>query len=159
GPPLRREADADDPGQAVRPAPDGRQPEHPGVHADVRGRADRAGAVHPAVQGDAAAAPRRRGRPRDVQRRRQRGGAMNLRERKLALLLLGVLILIGGVIIAYPTLYVPINERKDRIKVVRAEIDKANETVENVRKDQARWEKARTLSLPADVDLARGEYV
>lgn len=84
---------------------------------------------------------------------------MNLRERKLALLLLGVLLLIGGGIIAYPTLVVPIRERRERIKTVQDEIAKANETVEKVQRDQARWEKARALSLPADVDTAKVEYV
>lgn len=83
---------------------------------------------------------------------------MNPRERALAILLVGVIILGGGGFLGYRFVYVPWSNRtKDLLRLTKeAEAKKQRlAEIEAHRAELARW---KVLSLPLDPDVARREY-
>jgi hypothetical protein len=83
---------------------------------------------------------------------------MNARERKLALVLLGVLVVIAVVFLAYQLYWSPMTDAQDAI--VRLETDLANRQLDIDRAEMRvrQLNKWRKLSLPRDVNFSWLEY-
>ena len=83
---------------------------------------------------------------------------MNTRERSLAIILLGVVIVIAGGFGAMELLAKPLRERDVSIGLLREEIDKRRQEVAKIQAEKAKLARWRQMSLPADTDLASREY-
>ncbi|HMC65402.1 MAG TPA: hypothetical protein VKI65_10730 [Gemmataceae bacterium] len=84
---------------------------------------------------------------------------MNPRERLLAIVLLAAILLGGGGLLGKLFLLDPLNERGDRIKLLQKQIAERTDRREQILADKQKLERWKLLSLPADVNLARREYV
>lgn len=83
---------------------------------------------------------------------------MTTRERSLAMMLLG-LIVVGGVgFFFYQFFMAPLNNRNQSIKTLQREIEKKNDRVAEVEMEKQKLQHWREISLPQDVALARREY-
>jgi hypothetical protein len=83
---------------------------------------------------------------------------MNPRERALAVLLIGVIILGGGGFFGYQFVYSPWKNRSRELERLTKEAETKRQRLAEIeahRADLARW---RALSLPAEPDVARREY-
>jgi hypothetical protein len=83
---------------------------------------------------------------------------MNLRERKLALALLGVLALLAGGFLLYQLYLAPLNASYDEIAGLKEQISRREEEIDAINKKKSQLDLWRKLSLPRDVDFARLEY-
>src|SRR5438128_7856645 len=83
---------------------------------------------------------------------------MTPRERKLVIGLLIAMVLGGGALL-YWQFYLPkLGELNAGIELVRKENEDASERITQILKQRVVLDRARHLSLPPDVDLARREY-
>lgn len=83
---------------------------------------------------------------------------MTARERNLAILLIGLILLGGGGAAGYLFAYQPIQEKKAAAASLDAEIGKLKEKLGQVKKDRVRLDEAKKRSLPANPELAQREY-
>ncbi len=74
---------------------------------------------------------------------------MTQRERRLAIILSCVAVL-GGLILAYQLILRPLNDYSDNIASAKEDIDKAEKQLQAARKDKARLDRWRLMSLPGD---------
>jgi hypothetical protein len=83
---------------------------------------------------------------------------MSPRERLLALAVLVVVVMGGGAFLFHLLFLEPLDERAVTIAALESEIQTKQNRIHQVESDMPRLERARLLSLPPDVDLARREY-
>jgi hypothetical protein len=83
---------------------------------------------------------------------------MNPRERILAMAVLFIVVLAGGAFLFHLFFLAPLSERAASIASLQLDIERRQERISQVEADMPRLERARFLSLPADVDLARRDY-
>jgi hypothetical protein len=83
---------------------------------------------------------------------------MNPRERILAGILAGLLVVVGGAFVTLQLVLSPIQERNKRIISETDEIESKSQQLTQIKKDLSRLEKWKQLSLPQNVTLARREY-
>src|SRR5262249_50622670 len=96
----------------------------------------------------------RRGHGRRFQWRR----AMNTRERMVALVVVLAVVLLVGSYVFHRLVIVPLDEKDASIQRLEEEIQKKRDRIQQVVSDMPRLERARQLSLPPKIDLARREY-
>lgn len=83
---------------------------------------------------------------------------MTSRERTMAILLLPPMLLVGGGVLAHQMWYEPLRTRTSRLAGLERDIVDKGEELAKVEARKIDMEKYRTISLPADADLARREY-
>lgn len=83
---------------------------------------------------------------------------MTARERNLAILLIGLILLGGGGAAGYLFAYQPIQEKKAAAAALDTEIGKLKAKMAQVKKDRVRLGEAKKRSLPANPELAQREY-
>ena len=83
---------------------------------------------------------------------------MNPRERTLAILLVGFIVLGGGGFIAYTFILGPIRTQDKAILALRDDIKKKEDRRDLIAFQREDYNKYRQMSLPQDVDLSRREY-
>lgn len=83
---------------------------------------------------------------------------MTKRERLLAFILLGGVILGGAGFLYFQVYQVALSERRETAERLRTEIEKNQAHIDDVQRQKATLDLARQLSLPQDVDLDRREY-
>lgn len=83
---------------------------------------------------------------------------MTARERVLSAGVLLTVTLAGGAFLLYQFLLVPLRERDATIESVRDDLDKKQQRVREVMAARPKLDRWRSLSLPADTDLALREY-
>jgi hypothetical protein len=83
---------------------------------------------------------------------------MNPRERTLAAVLIGMIVLAAGGAAAYLLVLVPLGEKTRAADKLDADLDKVRAELTAARKDAPRLAVARKRSLPADPALAKREY-
>jgi hypothetical protein len=74
---------------------------------------------------------------------------MTQRERRLALIL-GVVAVVGGLLLAYQLILRPLNDYSDTIASLDDDIIKTDKLLQGARKDKARLDRWRLMSLPVD---------
>jgi hypothetical protein len=83
---------------------------------------------------------------------------MNPRERLLAGILALLLVVVGGAFVIYEFIYSPIQARKNRISSERNEVESKSQQLAQIKKELARLERWKQLSLPQNASVARREY-
>jgi hypothetical protein len=83
---------------------------------------------------------------------------MNPRERLLAMIILGAVVLGGGAFLYHRLVLEPLQDRDDSIALLKEENEQKRERIQKVLADRPKLERWRQLSLPGDADLARREY-
>lgn len=83
---------------------------------------------------------------------------MSTRERLLAYVLLGVILVVGVGFFGYLLYLSPLRDRETRLASLSDELDKKGREIEQIQRDLPRLERWKQLSLPTDLDLARREY-
>jgi hypothetical protein len=83
---------------------------------------------------------------------------VNPRERMLALVIVG-LVMVGGLGFLFKELYLtPLSERDQNIQALQEAIDTKKKERDQALADQKKLGRWRRLSLPSDIDVARREY-
>ena len=83
---------------------------------------------------------------------------MNPRERILALLLLGAVVVAGGALISYQFLLAPLRNRQAAADELNKQIAAKDQAVKDLQDKKAQVERWRALSLPGDVNKTWGDY-
>jgi hypothetical protein len=83
---------------------------------------------------------------------------MNPRERMLAMGVLLVVVLAGGLFLFHRLFLVPLEERDQNIARLEQEVQTKRDHIQEVIAQFPKLERARQLSLPANADLAKREY-
>jgi hypothetical protein len=83
---------------------------------------------------------------------------MNSRERILAIILVGVIVLGGGGLFGYRFLYVPWSEKTRTLAELKKKAEEKEARVGEIRREQAKLNRWRAMSLPGDPDVSRREY-
>jgi hypothetical protein len=83
---------------------------------------------------------------------------MNSRDNKLAIGLLGVIVLAVVGFFGYQFYLVPMREREARIADLKRDVDEREARVDVIHSEQPKLEKFRKISLPSNIDLARRAY-
>jgi hypothetical protein len=83
---------------------------------------------------------------------------MSVRERMLAMVVLGFIVLAGAVLMIQQFIWRPLRSRDDRISAVKSEIDEKRTKIAQIEAQKPKFEVWRRLSLPADLNFARLEY-
>jgi hypothetical protein len=83
---------------------------------------------------------------------------MSPRERLMALAVLVVVVMGGGAFLFHLLFLQPLDDRAATIAALETEVQTKQKRIHDVESDMPRLERARLLSLPSDVDLARREY-
>jgi hypothetical protein len=83
---------------------------------------------------------------------------MNPRERMLAICVIGTVILAAAAFFGYQLFWVPFSERRANLTRLRDEGEAKQQRIIKILEDRGRLQRARQLSLPLDVNLARVEY-
>lgn len=83
---------------------------------------------------------------------------MSSRERKLAVLLIALMLLFGGVAGGYMFVYSPIQEKNSAAAALDAEIAKKQAEFDKVKTERRKLENFKRQSLPPDLAVARREY-
>jgi hypothetical protein len=83
---------------------------------------------------------------------------MNPRERMLAMGVLLVVVLAGGLFLFHRLFLVPLDERDQNIARLEQEVQTKRDHIQEVIAQFPKLERARQLSLPANADLAKREY-
>jgi len=81
------------------------------------------------------------------------------RERKLAFLLLGLIIAAGGGFLVWTVMISPLFERSKRIAALTDEVQSQTNKLLEMKAHQVKLARWKQQSLPADADMARREYV
>jgi hypothetical protein len=81
------------------------------------------------------------------------------RERKLAFLLLGLIILAGGGFLVWRVMISPLFERSTRIAALNDEVQSLKNHMDEMKAHQVKLGRWKQQSLPIDADMARREYV
>jgi hypothetical protein len=82
----------------------------------------------------------------------------NPRDRKLAVVLLAVLLVGGLGFLGFQLIWLPLKDKDRQIAAAQADIAAAEEQVERVKADVPRLRQLRKMSLPPDRDVANLEY-
>lgn len=83
---------------------------------------------------------------------------MNERERALTIILLVFILVAGGGSLGYFLYWKPLQEREGRLAILREEVRKRREEVQQIQRDLPRLELWKNQALPADQNLALREY-
>jgi hypothetical protein len=83
---------------------------------------------------------------------------MNVRERKLAFLLLGALVVVAVGFLFYQLYLSPLKEHNEAITDLNDRIDRRDQELRDINKKKKQLEDWRKLSLPRDVNFAWLEY-
>src|SRR5256885_1511152 len=83
---------------------------------------------------------------------------MNPRERMLAMVVLGLVVLAGSGVMAHQFILVPLRERNQTIVALRQDLESKQDRIAQVQALKPKMEAWRQMSLPASSDLARREY-
>ena len=83
---------------------------------------------------------------------------MSTRERTLAILMIGLIVVGGGAFAGYLFIYEPIQEKKAASAKLQEEINALQEREDDFRKNFPRLKVAKQRSLPADENVARQEH-
>jgi hypothetical protein len=83
---------------------------------------------------------------------------MSSRERNLAILLIGLILLFGSVAIGYAFVWSPIQSKNTAAAVLDGEIRKKQDEFDRVKSERKKLDDLRRRSLPSDVSMAKREY-
>ena len=83
---------------------------------------------------------------------------MSVRERMLATVVLGFIVLAGAALMIQQFIWRPLRSRDDRISALKSEIDEKRTKIAQIEAQKPKFEVWRRLSLPADLNFARLEY-
>jgi hypothetical protein len=83
---------------------------------------------------------------------------MSARERNLAIILIGVILLFAGGAVEYVFVWSPIQSKNEAAAALQTEIDKKQAEWDKVKTELTKLNDIKRRSLPADVAIARREY-
>jgi hypothetical protein len=83
---------------------------------------------------------------------------MNPRERVLAMVVLSVVVLAGGLLLFHQMFLVPLDERDGTIGALEQEVQQKRDRMRQLQAEMPKLQRCRQLSLPANVDSANRQY-
>ncbi len=83
---------------------------------------------------------------------------MTRRERILAMILAGTLLIVGGGFLLFFVLLPAVAQKKEQLANLRKTLDSKNKQLHDIEERKAKLDLWRKESLPANVELAMGEY-